>query len=144
MESILKKIFVFIFILTFPLLLYGQTGCRVPSGDVYITAEGALVNAILGLLIGPGYKGAPIANSTACISYKKNEYVSTGSPCRVCPGSGFNILIPGVLVGCDQTVIDGKIANLTVVDCNIDDYSSVFLFGFACLGFIIIKRKKYF
>ncbi|WP_421938560.1 hypothetical protein [Pedobacter sp.] len=120
-----------------------QTGCLVPGGDVYTSAEGSLVNVILGVLVGPGYKGSPTPSASSCIANSMTVYVPNNTQnCRVCTGGGFTIVIPGVVVTCGTTLIDGKIATATVVQCDLDDHSWVLGLAAGALGLIIIRRKK--
>ena len=120
-----------------------QSGCLVSGGNVYTTPEGSLVNAILGLLVGPGYKGNPIPEVSECINYSQIVYVPNNlQNCRVCPTTaGFTIVIPGVLVTCGVPVIDGNIATATIVDCPLDDYFPFFGIMLSAFGFFIIKKR---
>lgn len=139
----LKRILLIFILLAIPFFGKSQNGCLVPGGDVYTSAEGSLVNAILGLLVGPGYKGSPSPSSTACVNYSMTVYVPDNSKnCRVCTGGGFSIVVPGVLVTCGTTQIDGKVAAPTIVPCNLDDYTWSLGLGAGVFGFILIRRKN--
>ncbi|WP_316804037.1 hypothetical protein [Pedobacter nototheniae] len=141
----LKYLVVIFSLLAIPFAGKSQTGCLVPTGDVYTVPEGSLVNAILGLLVGPGYKGSPSPSSTVCVNNTMTTYIPDNSKnCRVCTGGGFTIVIAGVLVTCGTTLIDGKVATATIIGCSLDDYSWTLSLAAGIFGFVLIRRRVKF
>lgn len=125
--------------------LKAQSGCLVPGGEVYTQPETDLVNVIIVLLFGPAYRGTPTNQYGPCINKVQNAYLPDNSRnCRVCRGGGFTVVIPGVLATCGTPTIDGKIATLQVIQCDLDDYSWAFGASAAALGLILIRKRKLF
>ena len=122
-----------------------QTGCLIPSGQVYTVPEGALVNAVLSaLLLGPGYKGDPVNQYSDCTNFTQTYYAPNNSlNCRVCPTTaGVRVVVPGVLVTCGVPVADGHIATASVISCNLDDHSWLFGAAAGLFGILIIRKRN--
>lgn len=134
--------FLIIFVFTTH-LSRAQTGCLVAGGNVYTVEEGALVNVILGLLVGPGYKGSPINQYGPCVNNSQYVYIADNlRNCRVCTGAGFTITVPGVVVTCSSTIFNGKIATSQIINCPLDDYSWALGASIAAFGIFVIRKRK--
>lgn len=143
----MKKIFlcILIVLLAASLSIKAQTGCLIPTGQVYTVPEGSLVNVVLAaLLLGPGYKGTPVNQYSDCTNFSQTYYApNTSMNCRVCPTTaGFTVVVPGVLVTCGVTPVDGKIATATIIPCNLDDYSWTLGAAAGIFGIFVIRRRN--
>lgn len=123
-----------------------QSGCLVAANNdtVYTERENSgLVNAVLSIVFGgnPVYKPNPSEPSTsACISFSQTKWLATTQNCTVCPaGYSYNFL--GAVNGCQTTTYVGKVANKTIVQCDLDDYSWLFATATGAFGFLFIRRQ---
>ncbi|RNL51117.1 hypothetical protein [Pedobacter jejuensis] len=137
----LKLVLLILFALWFQ-KSFAQTGCLVASNStVYTSVDNSTLAAILANILGnPVYSPTPNEPSvSACVSNSQFRWVGIVTPqsCRVCPG-GYNALG----TGCNGASLNGTIANRTVVQCNLDDYSWAFGSIASIFAFIMIRRTR--
>ncbi|WP_131535901.1 hypothetical protein [Pedobacter nototheniae] len=124
--------------------LQAAAGCLIPSTKTVYTQtdDVGLVNALLIAIFGgvQAYKPNPNEPQTSnCVANNQTVWVAGSSPCRVCP-SGYNVL--NLVTGCSGTALDGFVANSTVVQCNLDDYTLPLSLGAGLFGFMLIRKRN--
>ena len=126
--------------------LAAQTGCLVNTNSTVYTVQdnSGIINAVLAIVFGgnPVYQASPNEPSvSACIANSQKIWTPTTQNCTVCPlGYSFNFL--GVVTGCETTTYIGKVANSSVVYCNLDDYSWTLGAAAGLFGVFIIRRRN--
>lgn len=133
------KLFLFaLSLLTIPMFLYADTGCRLPDGKIYSPQTGtALLGATLfplnlGILV-PLYSSPEIPQTFACPGYA-TSVVSLGTKCTT---SALTIVGLGLVA---QN--EGVEVSYVVVPCNLDDYSWALGLGASVFGIFVIRRRN--
>ncbi|WP_231426307.1 hypothetical protein [Pedobacter sp. Leaf250] len=113
-------------------------GCLV--GElVYVTKSSTVIDDLLQLLgLPPGYSGPTEPRIGSCVNLNMKVWTTTSSGCRACP-SGFKVeLINLKLVAvCDTTPTNGSVANSSIIQCSLDDYS--WALGAFCCSFRYVR-----
>ena len=136
-------IFIF-FVLKANAQAVGNVGCKIPGQTVvYNVPETGAVNALLGILLGNGYRGPTVPETGVCVSNSQLVYKQVGNTnCRVCPTgfsiSGISLLCNGAL----STGTPGKEVTAGIVQCNLDDYTWAFGAVAGVFGVFVIRRRN--
>lgn len=153
----LKTLKYFIIILPLVMLLpknlysqvVGETACKANNSSlVYRQPSTGAINALLGILLGPGYgpgSGAAVNQYGPCVNYQQYHYkprTGLGTACRICE-TGF--IISGLSLLCNNQVsigIAGTLVDLEIISCPLDDYSWALCASVSALGFIYIRNRR--
>jgi len=123
-----------------------QTGCLISSNNTVYTVQDnrGIITAVLALVFGgnPVYSASPNEPEVSvCVANSQTVWVATTQNCTVCP-LGYSFSILGLVDGCQTTTYSGKVANATIVNCNLDDHSWLFGAAAGLFGIFIIRRRN--
>ncbi|MFC4211333.1 hypothetical protein ACFOWA_09085 [Pedobacter lithocola] len=121
---------------------FAQTGCLVSSNNTVYTVQDNSLGSLLTTIFGnPVYLPNPNEPSvSACVSNSQFRWVGASQNCTVCPQGYATVL--GTVTGCNGVRLTGIVANRTVVQCNLDDYSWAFGSIASIFAFFMIRRTR--